>query len=286
MKTNPSKVPITPKVLVYADEYYHDDANFTIRRGEKLAAGRKRLGAKYGRKLLSFGHTSYHALGYLLIDCSVDQRCGSGACPQCGVAVQRWLGRELLGWLGGVTNVAMVTIIPTPRSLAPIALNTDNMNQQVEWLRDVLDRAGLGRMPFLAALDISLNSFGRSGPQPFWQPHWCGFTAGRSTTTLTAMLSAAAGKADHVGTPVVTMPVRSRLEYVLSYGFKTRFEERVRPGAEEEKIDLPIDQHHRRFGPLMAHLHRKGLMNRIYTQNVELEANGNPAHAGMKDHRS
>ncbi len=99
------------------------------------------------------------------------------------------------------------------------------------------------------------------------------------------MLSAAVGKADHVGTPVVTMPVRSRLEYVLSYGFKTRFEERVRPGPIDEKLNIPIDHQHPRFGPLMAYLHRLGLWNRIYTQNMELEADGDLARTKMKRRR-
>jgi hypothetical protein len=266
-----SQLSIEPGALIFNDEYFHNDANFDVRHGEKLAAGRKRLGQRYGRTLLAMDQRSRQDLGQLLIQCDVGRRCGSGACPKCGVAVQRWLGGELLSWLEHEPIVAMLTVIPTPRLLAPASLKDDDIDCQREWLRDVLDGAGLGRMPFVAALDISLNSFGPSGPQPFWQPHWCGFTAGRSTTTLTAMLSAAAGKAEHFGTPIVTKPVRSRLAYVLSYGFKTRFVERVRTGIEEEKIDLPIDHQHRRFGPLMKHLHVIGLMNRIYAQNVELE---------------
>ena len=38
---------------VFADEYFHTDANFQNRRAQKLAAGRTRLGAKHGRKLIS-----------------------------------------------------------------------------------------------------------------------------------------------------------------------------------------------------------------------------------------
>lgn len=264
-------LPAGNRALAFEDEYYHTDANFHNRRAQKLAAGRKRLGSKHGRKLISLGRIEYRALGQRLIDCAVNHRCGSGACPQCGVAVQRWLCGELMDWLEDEPNAAMVTIIPADPNLAPAALKDDSIARQKTWLRKTLYQAGLGRMPFVAALDVSLNSFGKSGPPAFWQPHWCGFTAGRSTTTLTAMLSAAAGKADHVATPVVTMPIRSRLEYVLSYGFKTRFEERIRPGDVDENSNVPIDHQHRRFGALMAYLHRTGLIDRIYTQNVELE---------------
>ena len=256
---------------IFGGEYYHDDANSDVRRAQKLSLARKRQGARFGKKLIARGAAPYIALGERLIACGPNARCGSGACPQCGVAVQRWFGAELLGWLGQEAKPVMVSVIPTDRALAPAALKNDDLGRQKAWLQDTLHRAGLGRMPFVAALDVSLNSFGASGPPSFWQPHWCGFTAGRDTATLTALLSPAAGKADHVEKPIVSKPIRSRLEYVLSYGYKTRFEERYRPD-EPDEADIPIDERHPRFRPLMAYLDRIGLMGRIYTQNLELES--------------
>ena len=45
MKQNASYLQLVTEIVVYPNEYYHDHLNFSIRRGEKLAVGRERMGA-------------------------------------------------------------------------------------------------------------------------------------------------------------------------------------------------------------------------------------------------
>jgi hypothetical protein len=121
-------------------EFLHDDEAWFIWPDEKRSKSRKALTCVFANKLRESGSNT---LANSLSLCDPDCRCGSGACPQCGKAVNRYFRDATHQEFGSATGgVQLVSIIPTPRDLQPNRLRDVKIGDHAQFLKDLLAAAG------------------------------------------------------------------------------------------------------------------------------------------------
>jgi hypothetical protein len=155
----------------WTDEWYHNDDNFEIMDKEKRANGRIRKAQADAAVLMRNPDPAANNLGTKILECDCYNRCGSGADIQCGTAMRRWLVSEVAALAGRHSTTLMATVIPSPHLFAPDLTEFD-ATAFASSLRQKLADAGLGTIPTIGAMDISLNTYKGSKHRARWVPHW------------------------------------------------------------------------------------------------------------------
>ena len=112
--------------------------------------------------------------------CAPKQRCGSGACPECARAWQRWFVRRTRNFLQSEPRKFVTVLNPIHASgqIAPGSLCDPNVLEKArEAIRAALIDARIPGGAF--GLDISFNEDREGEFDPHWQLHWRGLIVDR-----------------------------------------------------------------------------------------------------------
>lgn len=159
--------------------------------------------------------------------CSPRQRCGSWACPECGLAAQRLttmlFRRFLVGRAGGGT-IYRISIVPSQLNPAVGDLETFDIANFARRLRYAFKSAKL--LWVVGGVDFSLNEHKTGRYEAFWCPHFYGFTTAESAKDLKKGLKAAFPPSEAIPRPVAVKKWDGRAR-ALRYAFKVDFKRRI-----------------------------------------------------------
>ena len=133
--------------------------------------------AKRVRFLRKNGKTSPRAevLADRLGGCQLDQRCLSGACPQCAQLLQRWLVRRSKKFIADHLEaqqgeLVAISIIPPRSAVTPGQLNSFSIINFQRRLKYILAKADVPVA--IGAIDFSFNEDQEGKYPTFWNPHF------------------------------------------------------------------------------------------------------------------
>jgi len=259
----------------WRDEFYHADDSHPRLTKEKGAAGQQRLGLQYASALAASPLESAQLLAERLRACRPNDRCGSGACPPCTWATNRWFRASALGFASTATVMLFTTVqLPDPRAMLA-DLNDLDMDLQKELLLGALGRAGLDRRVFFGAADFSLNIWPAANAR-CWSAHWALFTPDGDAGTLTSEITSMLPRHSLVPVPVKTKVITRTPDKAFSYGFKNVFDRKVMPRDvnKTRKKDPKIVPGEKEFDDLAVSLDRIGIMARFFSQACVLTVGG------------
>lgn len=166
-----------------------------------------------------------HSANYLvekLTACQPEQRCFSGACPECTRAVQRFFVRRVYRSLTPSSDFSLVSLIP-------------NMTAQVgaldrlsiaEFRRDIASKLAESRLSFaFGGIDFSLNEHQDGKFDPYWAPHVWLVVSNVMYERWSVLLSAVFPKSRTILRPMRIQAwngKRRALGYALKYNFDRR----------------------------------------------------------------
>lgn len=138
----------------------------------RTAAEAQRERHKATKRLRRFGRDNPQALALAarLDNCIQQSRCGSGACPECGRAFQRWLVGANSGFLRGhAAGSTILSLVPCGGIAAPGKLGVAAAVASKQFSRFAI--ASVGIEVAFGALDLSYNEERQGGFAPHWSPH-------------------------------------------------------------------------------------------------------------------
>jgi hypothetical protein len=140
--------------------------------------------AKTVDQLRCAGSDEAEALADKLDACRPNARCANAACLVCGAGVQQpFIGGALSIWPAG-TPLVHITVMPSVPRRAIGSLNTVDMREVAQHLRDLLSAAGHPSLKGIAFIDLS-HSIDRCSNHEAWYPHYHMVAGERDTTDLT-----------------------------------------------------------------------------------------------------
>jgi hypothetical protein len=158
--------------------------------------------------------------------CARNNRCCSGACPECGWLLQRWFVRKSKALIRDEVNkpgqqLVAISIIPSDPIIRLCKLHTLSIKNFQRRLKYALGKIGLDVT--IGAIDFSFNE-DKNGYASFWSPHFYLIT---SITNSDKRLLKEFFKPDtRIPRPVKISPFISSA-WRRSYAFKTVFRRRV-----------------------------------------------------------
>ncbi len=168
-------------------------------------------------------------LAHRLESCEPNQRCLSGACPECGRLFQRWFVRRSRKFIAKHISrpehdLVAVSIVPSsPAAGLGQLLTVDIVNLQRR-LKYTLKKADLDVA--LAGIDFSFNEDHEQKYLPFWSPHFYLITSTEHKKMLGKKLRKLFSKTDEIPHPV-WIPRFHNKAYRRSYALKMRFIRRI-----------------------------------------------------------
>jgi len=173
--------------LILSQERYYGDGPPKWREGKnkrpcQTSAQAKIERGKAVKRLRRAGKENAAALNLAsrIAACAPKQRCGSGACPECARAWQRWFVIATRNFLKSEPRKFVTVLNPIHASgqIAPGSLCDPNVLEKArEAIRAALIDARIPGGAF--GLDISFNEDRDGGFEPHWQLHWRGLIVGR-----------------------------------------------------------------------------------------------------------
>lgn len=253
------------------DEKYFHDPNWERFPKEKSSAGRARL-RRRRIAALKRGKKIHITIAKILSKCEPGRRCLDGNCPECGGAAARAFRETGLGLATDCSILSFSTVQLTCDEALPKHASDLDIREQRDLLAETLRNAGLANTPILGAADFSFDVFAAPIGENRWSCHWSLFTTDRDPVILTRVLSQVIPATRLVPVPVFTRQVTYTPERVFNYAFKSTFKIRHSSGSRDPKDTPPpaqIHHNHPLFLDLAPTLHRIGLNERVYTQNLE-----------------
>lgn len=190
-----------------------------------------------------------HELADRLSACLDGARCRSAACALCTRrCFDRRLERLRAAWTMPSTATALTIILPNVR-VAGGELRPSDAERSAKAFGRYLKRAGLGDLPVIAVLDVSLECTRFRWRAPRWQFHYHAMVLGLDDETIATRLRAVVPKTTEVGRPVLTKPAHDVGGW-LAYMTKLRFLKRVTVGTTrgvEGRPDRFIDKSVEKF---------------------------------------
>lgn len=250
----------------WLDEHFHVDDNFELLDGEKRAAARSRLSRSYAAALARTGNSELVQLATKLRSCVPGSRCGSGACPQCGVAQKRACIRGVVKRFEG-RPTALLTVVPSDPALQPAKLRELVIEAHKTALTKFLQVAGLASLELIGALDLSWNTYGGADTSRFWAPHWHSIIPDEALEEIRNRLCSFYPATLLVPEPVDIKPITITPPKAYSYTFKSVFDARHQyiygDGSREKAVFEKINVGHPKFTTLALNLDRIGLKERV-----------------------
>jgi hypothetical protein len=161
--------------------------------------------------------------------CEPDQRCRSGACPECGRLFQRWFVRRSNKFIAEHLShpkheLVAVSIVPWAPTAALGQLHTVDVVNLQRRLKYTLQKAELDIA--LGGIDFSFNEDHDETYVPFWCPHFYFMTSTADKTALSKVLGEAFLKTEEIARPVKITSFENDA-YGRSYALKMNFYRRI-----------------------------------------------------------
>ena len=260
----------------WENERLHADDGFQLLPYETRERGRADLRREYVRDLKASGSLKLWKLAARLETCRRRRRCGSGACPQCSKATNRWIQRILQEQFRGQANdLVMVSITPSEPSQLARRLCWIDVDEAAKHIQGRLVAAGLGEVPFIAGLDLEHNLLAyrdeRQRAEQYWTLTWQGFMAHRDPQSLQSAMQAEVPASWKVQRPVVVTPVTTLPERAYPLALKDHFtfgQADAVLATLHVQTRLEMRAGHKGLYSLLWFLDRIGFYKRLYTQNV------------------
>ncbi len=171
-----------------------------------------------------FQRNGFSQLGNILESCVPNERCGSGACPECGRALQRFFVRRTEHYLQPSTEFSCLSLVPTQHQI-PFgklsALSILNVKNEVS--RALYDC----KIPFaIGGLDFSFNEDKEGRFLPHWSPHFWLSVPSYNRSRWEILLRRSFPKSIAVPRPIRTAPWDGSRR-ALGYAVKTDFQRRI-----------------------------------------------------------
>lgn len=168
------------------------------------------------------------ALAHRLQSCEPDQRCLSGACPECGRLLQRWFvrgSRKFIAKHMSRPKHELVAVCIVPWSPAAglgqlLTINVENLQRRLKY---ALNKADLDDA--LGGIDVSFNEDHEQKYLPFWSPHFYLITSTKEKAVLKKKLRKLFSKTKEIPRPVKITSFKNkarRRSYALKMNFKRR----------------------------------------------------------------
>lgn len=174
------------------------------------------------RRARLFRKHDAHYLAEKLAACQLEQRCLSGACPECCRATQRLFVRRIYSSLTPSSNYSLVSLIP-PVSAELGALDRLSI---ADFRRDIASRLSQSRLSFaFGGIDFSLNEHEQGKFHPHWSPHVWLVVSNFMFARWSVLLSGAFPRIESVPRPIRIQAwdgARRALGYALKYSFPRR----------------------------------------------------------------
>jgi hypothetical protein len=160
--------------------------------------------------------------------CEPNQRCLSGACPECGRLFQRWFVRRSRKFIAKDISrpeheLVAVSIVPSDFLRRPGYLSALNIRNFIRREKVKFKNAGVDVA--LGGIDFSFNEDREQKYLPFWSPHFYLITSTKHRKMLRKKLRRLFSKAKEIPRPVKFSPFRNkarRRSYALKMNFKRR----------------------------------------------------------------
>ncbi len=167
-------------------------------------------------------------LAHRLESCEPDQRCLSGACPECGRLLQRWFVRRSKKFIAKQISrpkheLVAVSVVPFDFLVRPGYLSALNMRNFIRREKVKLKNAGVDVA--LGAIDFSFNEDYEQKYLPFWSPHFYLITSTDHRKTLSKKLCKLFSKTKEIPHPVQIKSfenIARRRSYALKMDFRRR----------------------------------------------------------------
>jgi hypothetical protein len=169
------------------------------------------------------------ALADRLESCEPEQRCLSGACPECGRLFQRWFVRRSRSFIAKHIDLpwnylVAVSIVPWTPTVGLGQLFTVDAGNLQRRLKDALKKADIDVA--LGAIDLSFNEDYGEKYEPFWSPHFYLITSTADKKMLGKNLRALFRRSDEIPRPVKILTFRNNARR-RSYALKMTFNRRI-----------------------------------------------------------
>jgi hypothetical protein len=163
------------------------------------------------------------ALSRILAACTPNHRCRSGACPECGRAIQRFFVRKIHPLLRPTNDFLAVSIVPGV-SFEGGALSDLTATS---FLNDFADRLSASSVHFaVGGMDFTFNEHRNRRFIAHWSPHFWFLTNRYNRVRWEALL-----RRTFVRTLTVPRPIKIQLwdgrRAALGYALKTQFGRRI-----------------------------------------------------------
>jgi hypothetical protein len=161
--------------------------------------------------------------------CERNNRCCSGACPECGRLLQRWLVRKSKCIIRDYIEksghqLVAITIIPATPITGPGKLHTLDIRNLLRRLKYALDKAGIDNA--IGAIDFSFNEDKRGKYNTFWSAHYYIITSVANRRRITKLLRQIFGDDIRIPRPVKISNF-DNIRRRRSYAFKIQFKRRI-----------------------------------------------------------
>jgi hypothetical protein len=168
-------------------------------------------------------------LAHRLESCEPDQRCLSGACPECGRLFQRWFVRRSKKFIAKHISrpkheLVALSIVPYDPIISPGQLLTVDVVNLQRRLKYALKKADLDVA--LGAIDFSFNEDRKKKYLPFWSPHFYLITSTEHKKMLGKKLRKLFSKTKEIPHPV-WIPTFHNKAHRRSYALKMNFKRRI-----------------------------------------------------------
>ena len=210
-------------------------------------------------------------LGEVLDHCRPGRRCMSGACPECGRALQRWFVGQTQRLAGpNPNNLWAVSIAFAEHRVPEDRLHTLHTTSMVKALRYLLNKAP-GISWVACGIDLSLDDDAQKVLDIAWVPQFYGFVRTTNITALVDLLRKRYPKTDQAPRPVHIKLFNGKIE-AFSYALKPVFTKRIAYKDPEKgrwdtrKVSLPPKHHVQ----AMLWMHKIGFSSRLFFKNVRM----------------
>jgi hypothetical protein len=167
-------------------------------------------------------------LAHRLETCEPEQRCLSGACPECGRLFQRWFVRRSKKFIAKhffrpKHDLVALSIVPWGPTASLGQLHTINVGNLRRRLKYTFKKADLDIA--LGGIDFSFNEDYEQKYMPLWSPHFYLITSTKHRKTLSKKLCKLFFKTKEIPHPVQIKSfenIACRRSYALKMDFRRR----------------------------------------------------------------
>jgi hypothetical protein len=213
-------------------------------------------------------------LADILTQCTAGHRCLSGACPECGWAVQRWFVERLNGLAHAdghqLLSISLAFAEQRTREDRLHILHTTTMKKA---LSHILTKAD-GIVWLAGGIDLSLNDDSQKGSDIGWQPQLFAFVATANPKSLSDPMRRRYPPSTQAPRPLHIKKCDGSAN-AFSYGLKTVFVRRIAYKDPQgrwntRKVSLPP----RNNVQAMLWMHHVGFGGRLFFKNIRMTRSG------------